>query len=71
MPATADRPPPAAPEPIVASPPLQTEIKEEIQEEIQVLSPVDYNGLVNRAISQEEKGLSELRRKAGDAGVVR
>lgn len=67
VPATADPPPSAAPEPVAASPPL----REDAQEEIQVLSPVDYDGLVGRAISQEEDGLSQLRRKAGDAGVVR
>lgn len=67
LPPTADPPPPAAPEPVAISPPPH----KGLQEEIQVLSPVDYDGLVNRAISQEEEGLSQLRRKAGDAGVVR
>lgn len=66
LPAMAD-PPSSPPEPIPASPPL---LKEDSQEEVQVLSPVDYDGLVSRAISQEEEGLSELRRKAGGAGVV-
>lgn len=63
-PVIADPPQPAAWEPVVAPPPP-------LQEEIQVLSPVDYDVLVSRAVSQEKAGLSELRRKAGDAGVVR
>lgn len=68
LPAADDTPSPAASELVPASQPLQ---KEDSQEEMQVLSPVDYDGLVNRAMSQEEEGLSELRKKAGDAGVVR
>lgn len=39
-------------------------------EEISILQPVDYDGLVDRALSQEKAGLGELRRKAKDAGVV-
>ncbi|CAN0529513.1 unnamed protein product, partial [Ectocarpus sp. 8 AP-2014] len=38
-------------------------------EEINILQPVDYDGLVDRALSQEKVGLGELRRKAKDAGV--
>lgn len=37
----------------------------------QALSPVDYEKLVERAISQGGEELTELRRKARDAGVVR
>ena len=37
----------------------------------QALSPVDYEKLVERAISQGGEDLTELRRKARDAGVVR
>eukprot|EP00752_Nemacystus_decipiens_P003048 g2825.t1 len=66
LPATDDPPSPAAPEPKPASPPPQADF----QKEASVLSPVDYDGLVSRAISQEEEGLSELRRKAGDVGVA-
>lgn len=41
------------------------------EEEVQVLSPVDFGGLVTRAVSQEDEGLREMRLKARDAGVVR
>lgn len=34
-------------------------------------TPVDYAELVHRAVSQEEAEMSELRRKAEGAGVVR
>lgn len=35
------------------------------------LSPLNYSELVSRAVSREGEGLSELRRKAADADVVR
>lgn len=67
MPEVADPPPPAAVLTDATPPPLQRES----QDHIQALEPVNYGELVGRAMSHEEEGLSQLRRKAGDAGVVR
>lgn len=63
-------PPQTAAEPVDATPPPPL-LQRESYDHIQVLKPVDYGGLVTKAMSQEEEGLSQLRRKAGDAGVVR
>lgn len=65
LPEAASPPPPAAEDDDTTLPPPRE------SDPIQVFEPVDYGGLVGRAMSQEEEGLSELRRKAGDAGVVR
>lgn len=40
------------------------------EEETKDLTPVDYGGLVERAMGHEKEGLNELRRKAEDAGEV-
>lgn len=41
------------------------------EEDTVKLSPLNYGELVGRAVSREEKGLNELRRRAEDADVVR
>ncbi|CAM9135419.1 unnamed protein product, partial [Ectocarpus sp. 4 AP-2014] len=74
--ALADATPSLPPEPLPPSDATEapaaetTTPSQDTSEEVNILQPVDYDGLVDRALSQEEEGLGELRRKAKDAGVT-